>query len=287
MNFDRSAEDIGNVVHLEHVNLRIPDQSIATRFYVSALGLTRDPYLMTGTDNMWVNAGRTQFHLPLGAAQRLRGTVVLVIPGRQALLERLRLAAPSFQQTAFAFEARADHVELRCPWGNRLHCLEPEASRPAAMALGIVRLEFDVPPECAQGIARFYREVLAAPAAVWSNDAGLSVARVRLGAGQSLVFSETAQPLAAYDGHHIQVYVADFSGPHRRLQALGAISEESDPHQYRFLDIVDPQTGAPLFRLEHEVRSLTHPLFARPLVNRNPAQTNRDYRPGCDAFRPD
>jgi hypothetical protein len=37
--------------------------------------------------------------------------------------------------------------------------------------------------------------------------------------------------------------------------------------------------------LEHEVRSLTHPLYARPLVNRNPAQSNREYGRGHDAFR--
>jgi hypothetical protein len=48
--------------------------------------------------------------------------------------------------------------------------------------------------------------------------------------------------------------------------------------------MVDPQTGKHLFTLEHEVRSLTHPLFGRPLVNRNPAQTQRAYAPGHDAF---
>jgi len=37
--------------------------------------------------------------------------------------------------------------------------------------------------------------------------------------------------------------------------------------------------------LEHEVRSLTHPLFAPPLVNRNAAQSNREYVRGHDAFR--
>ena len=37
--------------------------------------------------------------------------------------------------------------------------------------------------------------------------------------------------------------------------------------------------------LEHEVRSLTHPLYARSLVNRNPAQTNLAYVRGHDAFR--
>ena len=30
-------------------------------------------------------------------------------------------------------------------------------------------------------------------------------------------------------------------------------------------------------------RLVVRPLYARPLVNRNPAQTNRDYRPSLDA----
>lgn len=55
---DYAHEDIGNLVLLEHINLTIPDQSLATAFYVSGLGLTRDPYLMTGLNNMWINIGR-------------------------------------------------------------------------------------------------------------------------------------------------------------------------------------------------------------------------------------
>jgi hypothetical protein len=39
--------------------------------------------------------------------------------------------------------------------------------------------------------------------------------------------------------------------------------------------------------LEHEVRSVTNPLFARPLVNRNPDQTNTSYVPGYDAMKPE
>ena len=30
------------------------------------------------------------------------------------------------------------------------------------------------------------------------------------------------------------------------------------------------------------MRSVTHPMFLRPLVNRNPAQTNRNYANGYD-----
>ena len=71
--FDRAAEDLGNSIHFEHVNVFVPDQRLATLFYVSGLGLTRDPYLMVSDTNMWVNVGKSQFHLPDGDAQVLRG----------------------------------------------------------------------------------------------------------------------------------------------------------------------------------------------------------------------
>src|SRR5579871_3975765 len=86
---DYVREDTGNLVLLEHVNLTIPDQRLATAFYVSALGLTRDPYLMTGVTNMWINVGRSQFHLPTGDPQVLRGCVGLVIGDQDELKRRL------------------------------------------------------------------------------------------------------------------------------------------------------------------------------------------------------
>ena len=92
--FDRAAEDLGNSIHLEHVNVQVPDQRPATLFYVAGLGLTRDPYLMVSDSNMWVNVGKSQFHLPGGQAQVLRGHTALVIPGRDALLDRLASVAP-------------------------------------------------------------------------------------------------------------------------------------------------------------------------------------------------
>ena len=59
---------------------------------------------------------------------------------------------------------------------------------------------------------------------------------------QSLVFRETARAIAAYDGHHVQVTVADFSGVHRRLLERGLITEESNPASTASSDIVDPDT---------------------------------------------
>src|SRR3954467_9236157 len=68
--YDRAGQSVGNIVHLEHFNVVIPDQRLATLFYVVGLGGTRDPYLFTGLENMWVNFGRTQCHLPSRAVPR-------------------------------------------------------------------------------------------------------------------------------------------------------------------------------------------------------------------------
>jgi hypothetical protein len=87
--YDRKAEDLGNITMLEHVNLQIPDQAKGTLFYVMGLGLTRDPYMNTGLANMWINVGKSQFHLPTGEPWVLRGAIGLVTPDRDALLKRL------------------------------------------------------------------------------------------------------------------------------------------------------------------------------------------------------
>ena len=59
-----AAEDVGNIVLLEHVNVQSSDQQLATLFYLVGMGFTRDPHMMVGLENMWVNYGRTQVHLP-------------------------------------------------------------------------------------------------------------------------------------------------------------------------------------------------------------------------------
>jgi hypothetical protein len=64
------------------------------------------------------------------------------------------------------------------------------------------------------------------------------------------------------------------------------ICEDVRNHQFRFQDIVDPEDGKRKFQLEHEVRSLRHPMYHRLFVNRDAAQTQRDYRRGWDSFTP-
>ena len=277
-----ACEDIGNLVLLEHINLTIPDQRLATAFYVSALGLTRDPFLMTGVINMWINVGRSQIHLPHGDAQRLRGHVGLIVGRREPLVERLRAAEPVLAQTRFAWTERDDRVEVICPWGNRYDCLDADAcaaSDPwAGIDLGIVYVQLDVPVGCAMSIAGFYREIFDASVDVRECN-GLLQAVIAVGRHQQLVYAETLSASQEYDGHHIQIYASDFSGPYERLAGRGLIYGE-ETHQYRFAKLVDPVGGTHCFTLEHEVRSLRHPMYARPLVNRNPDLTNRNYRMG-------
>jgi hypothetical protein len=281
--FDRAAEDLGNAIFLEHVNVQVPDQHLATLFYVTGLGLTRDPYLMVSDTNMWINVGRSQFHLPSGEAQVLRGHTALVISGRQALLERLASVSGKLKGTAFAFSEHNDYVEATCPWGNRMRCYEPDEARFGRITLGIPYLEFEVPKDTAQGICAFYPEMMGVPAEFENGDGRL--ARVQMGRNQYLQFRETDRPQPEYDGHHVQMYVTNFSGPYRRLLERDLISQEDNQYQYRFRDIVDLASGKHLFTVEHEVRSATHPMYMRPLINRNPAQTNRNYANGHDQWQ--
>jgi hypothetical protein len=278
--FDRAAEDLGNVIHLEHVNVTIPDQRLATLFYVAGLGLTRDPYIMTSDNNMWVNVGRSQFHLPTAKPQVLRGHTGIVIAGREALLGRLASVRKKLDGTRFAFSEHNDFVEAMCPWGNRVRCYEPDAARFGRITLGIPYVEFDVPVGTAPGIAAFYREIVNTPAEVVNGDG--TVARVTVGKDQTFLFRESDRPLPEFDDHHVQIYVVSFSGPYRKLKERGLVNKEDNQYQYRFKDIVDLDSGRLLFTIEHEVRSMTHPMFLRPLVNRNPVQTNRNYAAGYD-----
>ena len=280
--FDRTVEDLGNIVELGHVNVRVPDQSKAVAYYLMGLGLTRDPYLMAGLENMWVNVGRGQFHLPTRGTDVVRGTTALVMPDLDALLKRLEYAKKFLEGTKFSFREAGDTVETICPWGNRIRVHAPDMAKFGPMRLGMPYVEFDVPAGTdLSAIAKFYVEILGGIAGVSSDERG-AYAWANTSADSRVTFRETSAPLPEFDGHHIQITLADFSGPHKKLLERGLISEESDQHQYRFLDIVDVDTNKRIFRIEHETRSMRHPMFGRTFVNRNPDMNNRNFVPGYE-----
>jgi hypothetical protein len=277
-------EDVGNIISLEHVNVQIPEQSLATLFYVVGMGFTRDPYLNVGLNNMWVNVGEQQFHLPTRNPQVIAGHIGLVMPDLDALRLRLESVAQGLKGTHFQYSIDADHVTVTCPWGNRFRCY-PSGPGFGDMALGMPYVEFAVAPGAVEGILKFYECALGAPGVV-ETDSGGTYGRVKIGRNQSLRFRETQETLPPYDGHHIAIYIANFSGPYDYMKKRDLITEDVRNHQFRFKDITDPEQGSRKFILEHEVRSLKHPMYQRPFVNRDAAQTQRAYRRGWDALIP-
>lgn len=281
--YNRAADDLGNIVSLEHINVQIEDQRLATLFYIMGLGLTRDPYQSFGVNNMWVNAGKCQMHLPTGKPQVLGGTITLVLPTRRGLLKRLMAVSEPLAGTKFGFAELPDHVAVTCPWGNRFRCYEPSGAF-GRIKFGMPCVSIDVPRGAAKGIARFYSEIFEAHTRVGDGAQGTG-AQVMTGMDQWMMFNERPdgdRSVAAYDGHHVAVYLHNFSRPHARLLERGLVSREANEHEYRFVDIVDLDTGAVLAKLEHEVRSMRHPGYARPLVNRNPDAGR--YMPGSENF---
>jgi hypothetical protein len=281
-NYDRTSQDIGNILAMEHVNVTVPDQTTALLFYISGLGFTRDPYMMVGPENMWVNIGQQQFHLPTRAPQVIAGHIGVVVPDLDALQRRLKKVQDKLAGTAFSCSVENGYIAVTCPWGNHLRCYAPDPQF-GDMTLGLPYVEFLVKPGTAAGIGQFYKEVMQAPYTLTQDMQG-AVTQVRMGCTQKLIFRETTEELPAYDGHHIAVYLANFSGPHTFLKRRNLITQETDDHQYRFQDIVHPETGRTLHVIEHEVRSMYHPMYGRELVNRNATQNIMAYARGRDAF---
>jgi hypothetical protein len=249
------------------------------------LGLTRDPYLMSGLENMWVNVGRGQFHLPTrNPPQVVRGTTGLVVPDLEALLKRLDYVKSQgfLDGTKFSFKQVGDVVETVCPWGNHLRVHGPDPEKFGPLRLGMPYVELDVPAGTKlDKIVQFYTEILGAIAGLASDERG-AYAWASCSADCQVIYRESAKKHGEYDGHHIQITLADFSGPHKKLVERGLITEESDQHQYRFVDLVDVDTNKSLFQIEHETRSMRHPMFNRTFINRNPDMNNRNFVPGYE-----
>ena len=264
--FDRDNMDVGNIVFLDHINLCIPDQIAATIFYIEGLGLTRDPYYMVGIDNMWVNVGQQQLHLVTGPPQHFRGYIGLVIPSTDALKRRLDRIEPRLKDTAFAWHDAKDGVTVTCPWGNVFRIFQQYER--FAKALGIPFIHVDVPLGSAEKIFSFYTDILQARALIKDNTDSGKCTEIYAGPAQKIIFCETDQPIEDFDGHHICIYTPNFAEPYHKLESAGLVTTEDNKYQYRFEEIKPPGEKSAVYALQHEVRSLYHPHYLRPLVNR-------------------
>jgi len=242
---------------------------------------------------LWANFGLQQFHLPVEQeAQCIAGEITLQT-GSLALIETNLKEADSshtFAGTAFEWSKECDgSLRCVCPWGNQFAIEESTEGRwhgpqdglssdtvsghpclNVMHGLGISKVRFDVRPRTTAGIARFYEKYFGARIMLLYID-GCSSCRIKIGFDQTLEFSENGSVTSAYDGHHIAIYLSEFDACYKRLQADGFIfNNPRFPHltyetlqraqelnEFRILDIVDPQNGAVMHRLEHEIR---HPL---------------------------
>ena len=157
--FNRQQEDIGNILSMEHVNLRVPDQTTAAWFYVSGLGLTRDPFVDFGSFNTWINVGAQQFHLPTGKPQVLRGEVHITVPNLDELEHRLNAISGRLKDTLFFFKRTAKEVVAQCPWGNTIRCRGESTENRA----GMHGVSFKVDAAALSGINRFYQQIFKCP----------------------------------------------------------------------------------------------------------------------------
>lgn len=240
----------------------------------------------------WVNVGLQQFHLPTGelvgapASQTLRGVVVLSWPAKRIPFLRRRLTQAGYNVTSLQPNA----ISIVGPFNNRfLFEAGTTAFGPVSDAgedirdslpggpsegLGIRALRFDVRSGTACNICSFYRTIFHANS---TRDDGHMCA-IEVGFGQSLEFIESDLPIPAYQGEHVALYIADgdiFRESYMRASQFNLVfNNNRSPHlvydtyedvqrldEFRFKDIIHPETGELLYELEHEIRSLNHQGF--------------------------
>ena len=304
--------DTGGVLWLEHVNMIVGSREAAERFYIGFLGCTADP-----SSSFHVNLGRQQFHLSEGEPHVITGCFGVAVPALDTVRARAAEAAAALQGTSFACRDHGHALEATCPWGNTFFVYSAAvpaealagaskenmpvmASRQAGwdhgMGVhgnqpGLRFVEVRVPPGAAQGVGRFYEEMLGAHVVY---DEGGKGAVVAMGPGVHAIFTDIdgvgAEEMGRLRGVHLCIYIYGFRQAYERLHARGLTwtnprfvhldtcdswEEAQASRQFRFRYIHDPRqeqqsdSGAPpLLELEHETRACRHFQFMKQVEYR-------------------
>eukprot|EP00123_Amoebidium_parasiticum_P006216 comp17222_c0_seq1/m.16208 comp17222_c0_seq1/g.16208 ORF comp17222_c0_seq1/g.16208 comp17222_c0_seq1/m.16208 type:complete len:339 (-) comp17222_c0_seq1:394-1410(-) len=153
-------------------------------------------------------------------------------------------------------------------------------SNPFRHGVGIMFLELECRRGTSQTIGRFYEAMFGALWEPIKNEDGETVgASVLVGPQQDFRFIEVDN-LGLYDHHHVCIYIAQFTSTFKKFAAKNLIDTKhvySDKvttvelalecAQFRTREITDLETGEIVLQLEHEVRSLCHPNYHKPLFN--------------------
>lgn len=232
-----------------------------------------------------------RFHLPSADGlergdggrpwQRLRGEMVLLWPTKKLDDLRGRLEASSTTQLLPSMDGT---ISFLGPYENRFR-VEASEVRVGPLArldedidvlpgnrsegLGMRAIRLDAPVGSASKICEFYRAIFNAEGLVCNR-----TCIIRIGFAQSLEFVESDHPPSKYDRHHIAVYLNGpaFEESYHNLKRrdlvyfnprfpqfdYGTYERVLLFNEFRFINIVDIDSGRPIYELEHEVRNLRH-----------------------------
>jgi len=112
-------------------------------------------------------------------------------------------------------------------------------------------------------------ETLGVPATVQGRGRA-KTASVTVGVNQTFHFEDTRDLELPVHPNHVAVYITRYRSLYDRLRAQKLLMTPDRDEQFRFAKMADPDTGEVVFEFEHEMRSLHHPDYRKPLVNRIP-----------------
>ncbi len=271
---DPSFPEAGNLIHLEHVNFEVDDHDMATVFFMAGLGLTRDPYKRADETNMGVNVGLQQFHLSRRGhpTPPFAGQIGLVVPDLDGIRDRLQRlqSLGKFDATPYQMTEHGGSLSVISPFGIALN-LHAVGTLPFLRPLGIAYVDVPVPPGSVDAIAAFYRQIMDCPAEVDELE-GEPTAVVTVGAYQQLRYRERL--CESYETHsfHVALYTTRYNALRDTLISHGSHMGDALEQTFFFNQILEPDTGAAIFKFQHEMRGLFHPDFMRPLINRWPME---------------
>jgi len=271
-NFGNIRPEIGRILHMDHVNFETPDHEMATIFYMNGLGFTRDPYRRADEQNLGVNVGRQQLHLPKRGERTppFCGIVGLVVPDIDGIKQRFKLLNKlgKFEGTPYDWIEEDNSVLITSPFGYRLR-LHSHGNIEFSKPLGIAYVEVPVPLGKAVRIGNFYKQIIGAPVK-FSEEGGTKSAIVTVGPHQEIKFIE--RELENYDTYtmHISYHVTHYNELRQKLKEYDSLMGIGEGEAFFFNKIFDPDTGEILIMVQNEVRSVYHPDYMRPLVNRWP-----------------
>ena len=89
-----------------------------------------------------------------------------------------------------------------------------------------------------------------------------------VGANQHFHFIEKADYAPVVHPNHVAIYVTRYQEMYQQFKAKKLLMRPDVEEQFRFDRMANPRSGKVVFTFEHEVRSLYHPDYLKPLANR-------------------